>query len=74
MRSIGKVLHSVGKNRVIVLTSKKMDVQTIVFDYKGRELGKVVDVFGSVKKPYLLISPKKGIRVAELLDKELYGK
>ena len=74
MKSLGKALHSTGKNAVVVLAVSKIDVHSRVYDYKGRELGKVVDIFGSVKKPYLLISPKKGIRVTELIGKELYGK
>ena len=74
MKNIGKVLHAAGKNNVIVSTINKIDVNSKVYDYKGRELGRVVDVLGSVKNPYLLISPKKGIRVTELIDKELYGK
>ena len=73
MKIIGNVLHATAKNTVVVPTTTKVDVHSRVYNYKGKEIGKVIDVFGSVKKPYLLIAPKKGIRVTELIGKEIYG-
>lgn len=74
MKNLGTVLHATEKNTVVVPAASMVAVYSRVYDYKGRELGKVIDVFGSVKKPYLLIAPKKGVRITELIGKEIYGK
>lgn len=38
------------------------------------EVGRVVDVFGPVERPYLAVSPDEGVGLATLLGEPLYAR
>ena len=61
MKCLGKVAHLDIKNRAIVITTKKVEKNTKVFDAESNLVGRVVNIFGPVNQPYLAISAKTSL-------------
>ncbi|WP_254840181.1 H/ACA ribonucleoprotein complex subunit GAR1 [Natronomonas marina] len=49
------------------------EIGTPVVDETLADVGRVVDVFGPVERPYLAVSPADGIVLADLLGERLYA-
>ncbi|MFB6166600.1 MAG: H/ACA ribonucleoprotein complex subunit GAR1 [Haloarculaceae archaeon] len=47
---------------------------TSVVDENLAEIGRVVDVFGPVERPYLAVSPADGVQLPTLLGAVLYAR
>jgi RNA-binding protein len=45
-----------------------------VVDENLRTVGRVVDVFGPVERPYVAVSPGEGVAAADLLGRKLYAR
>jgi len=50
------------------------DIGTAAVDESLSEVGRVVDVFGPVSRPYLAVSPADRIRLPDLLGTKLYAR
>ncbi|WP_128477969.1 H/ACA ribonucleoprotein complex subunit GAR1 [Halorussus pelagicus] len=50
------------------------DVGTEAVDEQLRSVGRVVDVFGPVSRPYVAVTPDEGVALAPLLGKKLYAR
>lgn len=50
------------------------DVGRTVVDERLSTVGRIVDVFGPVDRPYLAVSPADGVRLADLLGEKLYAR
>ncbi len=50
------------------------DLGTEVVDQNLDPIGRVVDVFGPVERPYVAVSPSDGAAVAGLLGEKLYAR
>jgi RNA-binding protein len=50
------------------------DIGAEVVDESLRAVGRVVDVFGPVDRPYVAITPSGGATAAELLGEKLYAR
>ncbi len=50
------------------------DVGTELVDESLTDVGRVVDVFGPVERPYLAVSPGDGVRLAPLVGTTLYAR
>lgn len=50
------------------------DVGTTLVDEQLDAVGRVVDVFGPVERPYLAVDPDDGVRLAALLGDTLYAR
>lgn len=50
------------------------DIGTTVLDEGLTEVGRIVDVFGPVARPYLAVSPADGVAPASLLGTVLYAR
>jgi len=50
------------------------DLGTEVIDESLSTVGRVVDVFGPVDRPYVAVSPASGTRAADLLGTKLYAR
>jgi len=48
------------------------DLGTALLDENLDTVGRVVDVFGPVERPFLAVSPDDGVRLAPLLGAVLY--
>jgi len=62
MKSVGRVLHSIGP--LFVLRSKKVKIRDIGADvYIGdKRIGKVIELFGPVDDPYVKIVSRRDIK------------
>jgi rRNA processing protein Gar1 len=45
---------------------------TRVTDVRGREVGKIVDLIGPVREPYVIIMPARGADPRRMLGQELF--
>lgn len=50
------------------------DIGTAVIDESLSRVGRIVDVFGPVDRPYVAIAPDSGVRLAELVGQKLYAR
>lgn len=57
MRRLGTVLHITPRGSIIVRTQKTPPLGGIVLNSRAERVGKIVDVFGPVKHPYVSIRP-----------------
>ncbi len=57
MRAVGRVLHSFGKNTLIVRVDAAQlpRLYSEVIDRRLKPVGKIVDVFGNVGSPYATV-------------------
>ena len=72
MECLGKVAHLDSKNRAIVTAKNKVPKNTKIYDSESNLVGRVVNIFGPVNKPYLAISAKKGMRITKIIGREVY--
>ncbi|MGB9965829.1 H/ACA ribonucleoprotein complex subunit GAR1 [Halobacterium sp. CBA1126] len=48
------------------------DIGAVVVDQNLDEVGRVVDVFGPVERPYLSVTPDEGVHLPALVGQTLY--
>lgn len=62
MKSIGRILHSIGP--LFILRSKKVKISDIgVEAYVGdKKVGKIIELFGPVENPYIKIVARREIK------------
>ncbi|MHA1895131.1 MAG: H/ACA ribonucleoprotein complex subunit GAR1, partial [Candidatus Helarchaeota archaeon] len=59
MKKLGKVLHVSAQNRIIVKSEKNVsDIGADVINKELKIIGKIFDIFGSIKSPYISIIPE----------------
>ncbi|MHA1770929.1 MAG: Gar1/Naf1 family protein [Candidatus Thorarchaeota archaeon] len=63
MRRLGPLLHITTRGSLIVRTSKTPPIGGIVLTSNAEKIGKIVDVFGPVKEPYVAIRPFKRVAI-----------
>lgn len=75
MNRVGEVVR-VAQHLAIVRSpdDSHPDFGTTVVDENLDELGRVVDVFGPVDRPYVAISPDDDVRLPTLLGEVLYAR
>ena len=62
MKFIGKIDDIIFDGRILVRTTFKPKIGTIVINKHKQELGKISQIIGPVKKPYITIKPKKELK------------
>jgi RNA-binding protein len=78
LRRLGTALHVVQKRLIVrgeLVEANEMDIpkaNSIVVDQKRMKIGRIFDVFGPVKHPYIIVRPNRGINAAVHVDKKLY--
>jgi RNA-binding protein len=50
------------------------DIGATAVDESLSRIGRVVDVFGPVDRPYVAVTPADGVRAASLVGERLYAK
>ncbi|WP_418282747.1 H/ACA ribonucleoprotein complex subunit GAR1 [Halorubrum sp. DTA98] len=50
------------------------DIGLMVVDESLSTVGRVVDVFGPVDRPYVAVTPNDGVELASMLGGKLYGR
>jgi RNA-binding protein len=75
MRRVGEVVR-VAQNVAVVRApgEEYVDIGTEVVDENLDDLGRVVDVFGPVERPYLAVSPGEGVHLPALVGAKLYAR
>ncbi|RJS86623.1 hypothetical protein CW704_05160 [Candidatus Bathyarchaeota archaeon] len=71
MRRIGRVLHMSPSEKAVIKTSRPLRIGENVFDENKKFVGKVFDVFGPVRTPYVEVDVKNR-RASDLVGKMLY--
>ncbi|WP_101296421.1 H/ACA ribonucleoprotein complex subunit GAR1 [Halegenticoccus soli] len=75
MRRVGTVSKTAqGLAVVRAADGSHPDIGTPVVDESLSRVGRVVDVFGPVERPYLAVSPDDGVRPIDLLGSKLYAR
>ena len=69
MKSLGHVI-SISKGKLLIRTERKLREREKIFDESGNFVGTVLEIFGPVERPYVLISPKK--EPTHYMGKELF--
>lgn len=72
MKRLGTVLHVTKRGSVIVQTDKSPPMGAKVIDKKAQFVGKIQDVFGPVKNPYVAIRPRDKDAVEKLVGQPVY--
>lgn len=58
LEKLGIVLHVSGSGKLVIKTRKKVTTGIRVFDEKLSTVGRVFEIFGPVKNPYISIKPE----------------
>lgn len=75
MKRVGEVVRTAqGLAVVRCAGAQRPDVGTTVLDDGLDPVGRVVDVFGPVDRPYAAVSPGHGTRADSLLGSKLYAR
>jgi len=78
LKRLGTALHVVAKR--LIVRGEQIDgsetciprINSWVVDQKRIRIGKVFDIFGPTKKPYIIVRPNSGVDAAAHVGKKLY--
>ncbi len=75
MRRVGEVSRTAQGLAILRSPDESYpDVGTEVVDSDLRTVGRVVDVFGPIERPYVAVSPDDGVALPALLGEKLYAR
>jgi RNA-binding protein len=75
MRRAGEVVRTAQGVAVVRSPGEQYpDVGSSLVDERLAEIGRVVDVFGPVARPYLAVSPADGVALAPLVGTPVYAR
>lgn len=72
MRRLGKVLQVTKRGSIIVQTDKSPPIGAKVVDKKAQLIGRIQDVFGPVKSPYVSIQSRNREEALKLVNQIVY--
>ncbi|MCX8188561.1 MAG: Gar1/Naf1 family protein [Nitrososphaeria archaeon] len=73
MKKLGIVLHKAKSGNLVLKATEFFKSSLTVYDDEGKKVGFVVETFGPVNSPYVLVKPTTD-RIHKLLGKTLYVK
>jgi len=78
LKRLGTALHVV-QNKLIVQSEQVVGSETSiprtnswVVDQKRTRVGKVLDIFGPINRPYIIVRPNRDVDAAAHVGKKLY--
>ena len=75
MRKLGDVTRTAQGLAIVRSPGEEYpDLGTAVVDEQLDDVGRVVDVFGPVERPYVAVSPASGVPLASLVGAKLYAR
>ena len=76
MRRVGEVVRTAQGLAVARVPEgeEPADIGTMVLDDSLSTVGRVVDVFGPVERPYVAVTPSDSVALADLLGRPLYAR
>jgi RNA-binding protein len=72
LRRLGTVLHVTKRGSIIVQTDKSPPIGADVTDKKAKIIGRVHDVFGPVKAPYVAVRANNKEEASKLVGQPVY--
>jgi len=73
VKKLGTVLHKAKSGNLVVKGTEYFKPSLQVYDEKGKRVGFVIETFGPVTSPYILVKPTTD-RVRKLIGQTLYVK
>lgn len=75
MRRVGEVVRTAQGLAVVRCPGEERpDIGVVVVNESLEEVGRVVDVFGPVERPYVAVSPDEDVVPALLIGAKLYAR
>jgi RNA-binding protein len=74
MKRVGTVSRIAQGVAIVRLDDDPPEIGTPVVDDSLSRVGRVVDVFGPVDRPYVAVSPSNGVALASLVGSKLYAR
>ncbi|WP_248897159.1 H/ACA ribonucleoprotein complex subunit GAR1 [Haloplanus halobius] len=74
MRRLGTVTKTAQGLAIVRTDDGTPEIGTMAVDESLSSVGRVVDVFGPVERPYLAVSPDDHVRLPDLLGTKLYAR
>ncbi len=74
MYRVGSVVRTAQGLAILRAEGDQAEIGTMVLDDSLDTVGRVVDVFGPVEKPYLAVSPKRSVHLPGLVGSTLYAR
>jgi len=71
LRKIGRVIHISPSEKAVVKTTRPLKIGEKVFDGNKKVIGRVSDVFGPIKAPYIEVNIENG-KPSDFVGKTLY--
>jgi len=72
MRALGKVLNLTPRGQVLVRSTGEPRMGADVTDRRGTKVGRVADLIGPVRSPYVVVHPHPRADPRRLLGQELF--
>jgi RNA-binding protein len=74
MKRVGTVSRVAQGVAIVRLDDDPPEIGTAVLDDSLSNVGRIVDVFGPVDRPYVAVSPASGVTPASLVGSKLYAR
>jgi RNA-binding protein len=74
MKRVGTVSRVAQGVAIVRLDDDPPEIGTAVLDDSLSTVGRIVDVFGPVDRPYVAVSPAGGVTPASLVGSKLYAR
>jgi RNA-binding protein len=72
MQPLGKVVNVTRRGQALVRGTGKPRLGARVTDGRGRDVGRVQDLIGPVREPYVIVAPHRGLDPKQVMGHELY--
>jgi len=73
LQEIGTIIRKARSGMVIVRLTKEPHEGQVLFDFKGRSVGRVTEIFGPVKGAYASLTPHTD-RIEGLVGEKVYSR
>jgi RNA-binding protein len=74
MKRVGTVSRVAQGVAIVRLDDDPPEIGTAVVDDSLTRVGRIVDVFGPVDRPYVAVSPSESVSLASLVGSKLYAR
>lgn len=72
MLPLGKVVNVTRRGQALARGTGKPRLGARVADGRGREVGRVQDLIGPVREPYIIVAPQRGTDPGRMLGQDLF--
>ena len=74
MHRVGQVVRTAQGLAILRAEDDHAEIGTMVVDDSLEGVGRIVDVFGPVDRPYLALTPADGVHLPRLVGSTLYAR